>query len=121
MKIAITVQGQDLSAQVDPRFGRAKNILLVDSETEELENKDNSPNLNAAQGAGIQTAQNVANSRAEAVISGNMGPNAFRTLQAAGVKIYLCQTGQTAEQALEKFKAGELEEIKQANVRGHWM
>jgi len=121
MKIAITVRGEDLSAQVDQRFGRNKNILLVDSETSDTQVMDNSVNLNAVQGAGIQTAQNVANSGAEAVISGNMGPNAFRTLQSAGVKIFLCESEVTAEQALQKFNAGELEEIHQANVRGHWM
>lgn len=121
MKIAITIQGNALSAQVDQRFGRAKKILLVDSETGDSSVLDNSPNLNAVQGAGIQTAQNVANSGAEAVISGNMGPNAFRTLQSAGVKIFLCESEQTAEQALQKFKDDELQEINQPNVEGHWM
>jgi predicted Fe-Mo cluster-binding NifX family protein len=121
MKIAITVQGNDLSAKVDQRFGRAKNILIVDSESGEFEVKDNSVNLNAAQGAGIQTAQNVANSGVEAAVSGNMGPNAFRTLQAADVRIFLCDSDMTAEDALKKFNEGQLKEIDQANVNGHWM
>lgn len=71
MKIAITAQGQDLSSQLDPRFGRAKLLIVVDTDTDRFEVHDNTVNLNASSGAGIQTAQNVANLGAEAVITGN--------------------------------------------------
>ena len=82
MKIAITAQGQDLSDQLDPRFGRAKWLILTDTDTDHIEVHDNSVNLNATSGAGIQTAQNVTNLGAEAVITGNIGPNAFRPCHA---------------------------------------
>jgi len=119
MKIVITAQGQDLSSQLDPRFGRAKWLIVIDTETNDFQAHDNIMNLNAVQGAGIQTGQNIANLGVEAVITGNVGPNAFKTLNAANVKVFLAE-GQTVAEAIDLFKAGKLKEVDQANVRGHW-
>ena len=120
MKIAITSQGKELSSEIDLRFGRAKFLLVVDTETDDFQVHDNELNLNAVQGAGIQTGQNIANLGVEAVITGNVGPNAFKTLNAAGVKIFLAEK-QTVAEAIDSFKAGELKEVDQANVEGHWV
>jgi len=119
MKIAISASGKDMSSEVDLRFGRAKYFIVVDVETGESVAHDNAQNLNAAQGAGIQAAQNVASLGAQAALSGNFGPKAFRTLVAAGIKAYLCGQMSVAE-AVKKFKAGELKEATAANVEGHW-
>ena len=119
MKILVTAKGKQTNDEVDPRFGRAKFFILVDTATNEITTHDNSQNLNAAQGAGIQAAQGVVRLGAEAVISGNVGPNAFQALNAAGIKVYLCPQA-TVEEAVRKFKAGELKEIALANVQGHW-
>ena len=120
MKVAVTSQGEELSSEIDPRFGRAKWLIVVDTETEKSEAHDNTVNLNAAQGAGIQTGQNIANLDVDAVITGNVGPNAFRTLSAARVKVFLADK-QTVRQAIDSFKAGKLKEVEQANVEGHWV
>lgn len=120
MKIVVTAQGENLASEIDPRFGRAKWLMVVDSESGEFKAHDNVQNLNAAQGAGIQTGQNIANLGAEAVITGNVGPNAFRTLNAAGVKIFLAEK-QTVQEAIDAFKAGKLKGVDQANVEGHWV
>jgi predicted Fe-Mo cluster-binding NifX family protein len=119
MKVAVTSQGEGLSSEVDPRFGRAKWLLVMDTETGKSEAHDNTVNLNATQGAGIQTGQNVANLGVDAVITGNIGPNAFRTLNAAGVRIFLAEK-QTVDEAINALKAGGLREVDQANVEGHW-
>ena len=119
MKVVVTAQGKELASETDLRFGRARWLLLVDTLTGLSEAYDNAVNLNLAQGAGIQTGQNVANIGAEAVITGNVGPNAFKTLNAANVKVFLSKA-KTVQEALGLFKAGELEEVKQANVEGHW-
>ncbi|MBP8912839.1 MAG: NifB/NifX family molybdenum-iron cluster-binding protein [Phycisphaerae bacterium] len=119
MKVAITAQGQGFSSMIDPRFGRARWILVVDTETGEYQAHDNTVHLNAPQGAGIQTAQNIANLGVEAVITGNVGPNAFRVLNAANIKVFLAAQ-QTVEQAVAAFKEGRLQDIQQANVEGHW-
>jgi len=120
MKIAVTAQGKELSSEIDLRFGRAKWLIVVDTESGDLQAHDNAVNLNAAQGAGIQTGQNIANLGVEAVITGNVGPNAFKTLNAANVKIFLAEK-QTVQGTIDSFKAGELKEIDQANVEGHWI
>ena len=77
MKVAVTSQGQDLRSPVDPRFGRAKCFIVLDMETGVFCAVDNSQNLNAAQGAGIQAARNVVESGATAAITGHVGPKAF--------------------------------------------
>jgi len=120
MKIAITTQGHDLSSQLDPRFGRANWLILIDTDTDRFEVHDNAVNLNASSGAGIQTAQNVANLGAEAVITGNIGPNAIKTLNAADVKAFLSKAS-TAKEALDLFKEGKLQEVTKPNVEGHWI
>jgi len=120
MKIAVTAQGKELDSQIDQRFGRAKWIIVVDSETGDFAAHDNVVNLNAVQGAGIQTGQNIANLGVEAVITGNVGPNAFKTLNAANVKMFLAEK-QTVQNAIDSFKAGKIKEVEQANVEGHWI
>ncbi len=114
MKVAISVQGNDMSAAVDPRFGRARGFLLVDADTGDFEYVDN-PNIDAAGGAGIQTSQMVVDRGAEAVITGNVGPNAYQVLGAAGVRVFTGASG-TAEEALAAFKAGGLSEAGSATV-----
>jgi len=120
MKIAVTARGKELSSEIDLRFGRAKFLLVVDTETNNFEVHDNELNLNAVQGAGIQTGQNIANLGVEAVITGNVGPNAFKTLNAANVKIFLIEK-HTVGEAVDLFKAGKLKEVDNANVEGHWI
>lgn len=120
MKIAVTSQGNDMSSEIDLRFGRAKWLIVVDTETGDFQAHDNAVNLNAMQGAGIQTGRNVAELGVEAVITGNVGPKAFTTLTAAKVKICLAKQ-QTVQQAVDSFKSGELSEVNQANVEGHWL
>jgi predicted Fe-Mo cluster-binding NifX family protein len=120
MKVVVTSQGKELSSEIDQRFGRARWLLLVDTETGVSGAYDNTVNLNAVQGAGIQTGQNIVNLGAEALITGNVGPNAFRTLSSANVKVFLSKA-KTIQEAIDSFKAGELSEVKQANVEGHWI
>ncbi len=119
MKVAITSQGPDLDSQVDRRFDRAKGFVIVDTETEEFTSHDNSQNLNAAQGAGIQAARHVAELGVEALVTGNVGPKAFATLGAADIKVYIGAKG-SVKDALEQFKAGQLQCASKANVEGHW-
>jgi predicted Fe-Mo cluster-binding NifX family protein len=117
MRIAITAQGQELSSMLDLRFGRAKWIHVVDTETGEHQVHDNAVRLNLPQGAGIQ---NVANLGVEAIVTGNVGPNAYRTLNAANIRVFLAAQ-QTVEQAVSAFTEGRLQEVEQANVEGHWV
>lgn len=119
MKIAISAMGKEMSSNVDPRFGRAKVFMVVDTDTNASTAHDNAQNLNAAQGAGIQAGETVARLGVHAVVTGNVGPKAFRVLNAAGIKVYLAGEG-TVSDAVHRFKAGELQEAEAANVEGHW-
>ena len=114
MKIAISVSGNDLSAEIDPRFGRAKGFLLVDDTAEGFEYVAN-PNVDASGGAGIQTAQMVVDRGAEAIITGNVGPKAYRVLEAAGVKVFTGASGK-AGQALAEYRSGKLVTAGSATV-----
>jgi predicted Fe-Mo cluster-binding NifX family protein len=119
MKIAVTSTGRTLESMLDTRFGRARYLIVEDLKTKELTVVDNTMNMNAAQGAGIQAAQNASRLGVNAIITGNVGPKAFQALNAAGIKVYLCEQVTVAE-ALQRYRAGELTEAGGANVQGHW-
>lgn len=119
MKVVVTAQGPELDSLVDPRFGRARYFLLVDTESGGFSTHDNVQNLNAIQGAGIQAAQTVVQLGAEAVLTGNVGPKAFATLEAGRLTVYTGAAG-TVRQALEELRCGRLQPVAAANVQGHW-
>ena len=119
MKIAVTAAGPTLDSPLDPRFGRAAYFILYDQESQIFEAADNSPSLNAVQGAGIQAAEKIVKLGAEALISGHCGPKAFRVLAAAGIAVYNTEAGTVAE-ALAELTAGNLTQAASADVAGHW-
>lgn len=120
MKIAFTTSGTDLDSQLDRRFGRAPRFLIYDLERASFETVDNRQNVNAAQGAGIQSAETVARLGAEALVTGHCGPKAFRVLQAAGIEVFNSDSKTVAE-ALERYRAGQLTPAQTADVESHWV
>ncbi|OGC41848.1 dinitrogenase iron-molybdenum cofactor biosynthesis protein [candidate division WOR-3 bacterium RBG_13_43_14] len=106
MKICITARGQDMNSEIDPRFGRCEYFLIIDTETLDLEAVPN-PNINSSGGAGIQSGQLIASKDVKKVLTGNVGPNAFQTLQAAGIEVITGVSG-NIKQAVEKLNRGEL-------------
>lgn len=119
MKIAITSKGQDLSSEVDPRFGRAAYVIIADTETDSVDVIDNSENKNAFKGAGIQASAAICDKGAAILMTGFCGPNAFKTLDAAGVKV-VNDTSGTVQDALDRFKTGKVVFASAANTEGHW-
>lgn len=119
MKIAFTSSGESLSSPLNSTFGRAPKFLIYDLECNEFTVIDNKQSLNAAQGAGIQAAQTVAQSGAQCLVSGHCGPKAFRVLSTAGIKVYYTSTP-TVAIALEQYRAGKLSETDSADVEGHY-
>ena len=119
MKIAISSKGKDLDSQIDPRFGRAAYIILIDSLNCKLEVLDNSENVNAFKGAGIQAAVMLSDYGADVLLTGYCGPNAFKTLNAAGVKVANDMTG-TVRDAVTAFNEGKVSFADGANVEASW-
>jgi len=122
MKVAVTTYDRDISGKVDLSFGRAKWFVVVDIESGSIEAHSNAQNVNAVQGAGIQAAQNIANLGVDVVLTGNVGPNAFKALKAAGIKIFIIDKDtEKAEDALALWKKGGLKEVNEATIEGHWV
>lgn len=119
MKIAVTSHDGTFEGSVDERFGRCKKLVVYDLQTKAVEVVDNKANMGMAQGAGIQTAQNVINAGAKTVVSGHFGPKAFQVLKAAGIEIYQAANVTVAE-ALKRFEQGQLEKLTGADVDSHW-
>ena len=119
MKVAVSSKGPEISSDVDPRFGRAQYILVVETDTGEVDALDNSKNANALRGAGIQTAAWVADQGATALITGHCGPNAFDVLNKAGIKVANNASG-TVKQVVDDFLNGKLPTTEKADVEGQW-
>jgi len=119
MRIAITSTGTDLDSQVDPRFGRALCFLIVDSETFAFDIVDNKENLNALKGAGIQAARMVSDKGVEVLITGFCGPNAFKALKAADIKVANNATGSVRD-AVKAYLEGRLSLAEEPNAEGQW-
>jgi len=119
MKVAVTAKGTLLDSDVDPRFGRAPYILIVDTDNWALEVLDNIDNVNAFKGAGIQAATMVSDKGATVLMTGYCGPKAFETLEAAGVKVVSDITGKVRD-AVKAFKEGKVTYTAAANKEAHW-
>jgi predicted Fe-Mo cluster-binding NifX family protein len=118
VKLCITTVGDSLDSNVDPRFGRAAYFLIINPETMQFEAL---PNVAASgmSGVGIQAAQTIAGKGVKTVLTGNVGPNAFQALSAAGIKVIVGASG-TVKEVIEKYKKGELKEGSSPTVGGHF-
>jgi predicted Fe-Mo cluster-binding NifX family protein len=117
MKIAISALGSGIDAPFSPLFGRCAGFVFIDTETTVVESQTNSA-VTQAGGAGILAAQTIVNAGIAALITGHVGPNAHRVLQAASLPIYEFN-GTTVREALEAFQAGRLHTITNPTVAAH--
>jgi predicted Fe-Mo cluster-binding NifX family protein len=117
MRIAVTAQDKNLDAEFDSRFGRCKYFIIIDPDTEEYQAEVNQA-ATAHGGAGIQSAQFLANREVKTVITGHVGPNAARALEAAGIKVFIMESG-TVRDAITAYKEGNLTEVSEATVDSH--
>jgi predicted Fe-Mo cluster-binding NifX family protein len=117
MKICVSSKGKDLNTDIDQRFGRCQYFLIIDTETMNVKTISNESILSSG-GAGIQAAQIVIKEGVGSVITGNIGPNAFQILQAAGIKVFTGVEGKIKD-AVKNYKKGTLQEAGSANVESH--
>ena len=110
MKIAFSTKGNDLNAPLDNRFGRAPKFLIYDLDGDTFDVIDNQKNVNAAGGGGNRRRRNHSTARCvNGVVTGYCGPNAFRVLSAAGIKVYYTYAT-TLAAALDQYRSGKLTE-----------
>ena len=117
MKVAVTSKGDTIDCEVDPRFGRCRYFLIVNADNLTFEAIDNA-NISVGGGAGVQSGQFMAEHDVECVLTGNCGPNAFSTLQAANIKVITGISGKVRD-AVEDYKGGLLAAAAGANVASH--
>jgi predicted Fe-Mo cluster-binding NifX family protein len=118
MKICVSAASNRMDSPIDPRFGRCPYFVIVDSENMQFEVIQNMAS-GATGGAGIQAAQTIAGKGVKVLITGNVGPNAFQALSAAGIKIVTGASG-TVREVVERYKRGELSETGAPTVKGHF-
>jgi len=118
MKVAVSSSGKDISSRIDPRFGRCNYFLIVDTETMAFEAVKNTA-AGSAHGAGVQAAQLVASEGVSVVLTGNVGPNAYGALTASSVEVVTGLAGRV-EDAVNRFKRGELKAVSKPTVMGHF-
>jgi len=114
VNICITSDGDNLDANVDPRFGRCLYFLIVNIDTMDFEALKN-PNINTMGGAGIQSGQLVTEKKVKAVLTGNVGPNAFQTLNASGIDVLTGVSGKIKD-VIERYKKGEFKSTQGPSV-----
>lgn len=119
MEVAVCAQGRDPGSLLDPRFGRAAQFVVWDDTAGAWSVLDNKQNLEAAQGAGIQSAATVVNAGCSALVCSHCGPKAFAVLAKAGVEVYKADAGTVAD-VVQALKKGGLARMATADVEGHW-
>ena len=119
MKIAVTAQTNTPEGTIDTRFGRARWLMIYDEDLDSWEAIENVQNLQAAQGAGIQSAANIVNAGCGVLISGHCGPKAFDVFCRESVEVYTMTEG-TAREAVDAYFGGVLNKLEKADVDGHW-
>ena len=117
MRVAVSATGTNLEAEVAPRFGRCRYLLFIDPDSLAFECRDNSA-MAASGGAGIATAQAVANSETQAVLTGNVGPNAHQVLTEAGIEVYTGMSGKVID-VIGTYKSGRLRRSAEPTVKAN--
>lgn len=110
MKVAVSALTPSLDSQVDEHFGRAAYLLIVDIDTLEFQPIDNSANKHALQGAGLGAAEAVGNAGVDAVITGHLGPKAFRALSAIEIDGY-SGVGMSVRDAVNRYAVDGLDRL----------
>ncbi len=121
MKVAVSAVSEDIKQPVNLVFGRCPGYVIAEIDEKEVRETKfvQNPGMNTGMGAGIAAAQVVASQGVQAVISGNVGPNAFMVLQQSEIKVYRVASA-SVEQALQQFAEGKLEEVKGSTAPGHF-
>lgn len=122
MKVAVTSYGENIDSKVDRSFGRTRWFVVMDTVKGTCEAHSNTQNADAPQGAGIQAARNIVNLGVDILLTGNVGPNAFKALSTASIQVFIFDRDvETVNEAVLRWKSGDLAQPQKATIEGHWI
>lgn len=111
MKIAVSSTDKDINSNVSDVFGRCPYFIIAEIENQEIKKTEAIKNEseNQMSGAGISTAQLIAENSVSAVITGNVGPRAFDVLKQFNIEVY--SGDGSIKEVLQKFIDKKLQKI----------
>lgn len=119
MKLVISSDGNTIDSEIDPRFGRCRYFIIVETENKEIKEVSSVENQGVIQGhgAGIRAGQQVGEINPDAIITGNLGPNALNVIRQLNIDAY--QATGTVKTAVKDFIEGKLKKMT-SNVGPHF-
>ncbi len=106
MKVLISSRGKYMDSMIDPRFGRCRFFIIVKTDSMDFEAFDNK-NAFLKNNAGVNSAGFSLLKVVETVLTGSVGPKAFKILKDSGVRVFTGISG-TVLDAIEDYNKGEL-------------
>ncbi|MFP4117095.1 MAG: NifB/NifX family molybdenum-iron cluster-binding protein [Candidatus Aenigmatarchaeota archaeon] len=113
MKVAVTAEKKDMDSSPSSVFGRCPYFAIANTKKEDVKFVENDAR-NQRGGAGTAAAQTVGDEGAEAVVTGKVGPNAFRVLDQLGIDVYEADLDRSICENVEMLKDGKLEKVEGA-------
>ena len=114
MKIAVSSTGKTLDSDVEARFGRCPYFLIINPTTLEFEAIANA-SAEQGGGAGVQSAQLIAEKGLSTVLTGKCGPYALMVFEKAGIQVITDVSG-SVSQAVQQFSAGSIKSTPSAQT-----
>ena len=114
MVICVSV---DDKKSVDKRFGRCDEFAIYDSVSKETSYVENI-GKSQSNGAGIKAAKQVIDLKADVLISGKIGPNAFEVLEGAGIKVLKADSA-NLQSVIDSAVTKNLEVLSDASGKSH--
>ncbi len=115
-KVVIASESKSVDGLVSATFERCRYFIVYNLATKKFKALAN-PYFNEFN-AGDKAAQFIADRAEEAVISGNMGPLAYQTLENSNIHVYLVPK-MSVRNAVKRFLEGKLVHMESQNLFGY--
>lgn len=114
--MAVTSKGDDLNGEIAP-MARSSFFIIFEGSPENRMVMENLIKKGGSESA-IKSAAELAKQNVDIVITGTIGPRAFKQLETAGVKVHAGCEGKVSD-ILEKCLKGKLPTCKKATYGGY--
>lgn len=116
-RMAVTCSTSDLQAKIVP-MARSKFFIIFEGDPKNYLVMENLVNK-AGSESGLKVAGELAKQNVDIVITGTIGPRAFKQLEGAGVKVHAGCDGNKVSDVLDKCLKGVLPVCKKATYSGY--